>query len=150
MSTRSGFGLVLGAGIAGLVTASAPLSFAAVPPRVRVLGLRTEYKENPLGIDARKPRLSWRIEAPGRGIVQSAYEIRVSRSESGLGAKGDLVWDSGKVASDESIQREYGGPALESGRRYHWQARAWDGAGKPSAWSAPASWEMGLLSPSDW
>ena len=54
------------------------------------------------------------------------------------------------MASDESTQRAYEGPALQSGQRYHWQVRAWDGGGTASAWSAPAWWEMGLLEPSDW
>ncbi|HET6897346.1 MAG TPA: glycoside hydrolase family 78 protein, partial [Vicinamibacteria bacterium] len=34
--------------------------------------------------------------------------------------------------------------------RYFWQVRVWDGAGRASAWSAPAWWEMGLLEPGDW
>jgi alpha-L-rhamnosidase len=153
MRPRSGLTsvLVLGTGLSLLLTAPPPRAFAApADTPLRVVALRTEYKENPLGIDARKPRLSWRIEADGRGVMQSAYEIRVARSERGLQSKGDRVWESGRVASDESIQRAYGGPALESGRRYYWQVRVWDGTGKPSAWSAPACWEMGLLSPSDW
>ena len=54
------------------------------------------------------------------------------------------------MASDESTQRAYGGPPLQSGQRYDWQVRVWDAAGRPSAWSAPASWEMGLLAPADW
>ena len=31
-----------------------------------------------------------------------------------------------------------------------WQVRVWDGAGEASAWSAPASFETGLLKQSDW
>jgi alpha-L-rhamnosidase len=143
--------LLLGASLPFVWAAPTPGACAAAAATpLRVVGLRTEYKENPLGIDARKPRLSWRIESDGRGVVQSAYEVRVARSERGLGAKGERVWESGKVSSDDSIHRPYGGPTLESGRRYHWQVRVWDGNGKPSAWSTPAWWEMGLLAPSDW
>jgi alpha-L-rhamnosidase len=130
----------------------APLLAYAGPkePALKIVGLRTEYKENPLGIDARKPRLSWRLQSGARGVTQSAYEVRVARSERGVRGGSDLVWTSGRVASDESTQRAYEGPPLQSGRRYYWQVRVWDGAGKPSAWSEPSWWEMGLLEPSDW
>jgi len=129
--------------------ALAPI-LAAAPVGLRAVGLRTEYKENPVGIDVRKPRLSWRLEAPGRGVVQSAYEVRVAANERGLGSTQGLVWGSGRVASEESIHRVYEGSALQSGHRYFWQVRVWDGSGKASEWSAPAYWEMGLLEPADW
>ncbi len=134
---------------AGLALSSVAAPARALAPAAaaapRVVGLRTEYKENPLGIDARKPRLSWRIESGSRGVLQAAYEIRVTHA-----GPGKVVWDSGKVASDASIQRVYEGPALRSGERYDWQVRVWDGSGSASAWSAPAWWEMGLLEPADW
>src|SRR5258706_10461403 len=123
---------------------------ATTPERLRLVGLRTEYKENPLGIDARKPRLSWQLQAPGRGVVQSAYQVRVALSAGGLGGGKDLVWDTGRVTSDESTLRAYDGQPLRSGQRYHWQVRVWDGGGKPSEWSAPAWFEMGLLDAADW
>jgi len=118
---------------------SAPVSLAH---------LRCEYKVDPIGIDARRPRLSWELRADGRGVMQSAYQIRVAESEAGLTA--DPLWDTGRVDSDRSIQVAYGGPALVSGRRYYWQVRVWDGDGSASEWSAPAFWETGLLEPSDW
>ncbi len=117
---------------------------------LKVTGLRTEYAENPLGIDIRKPRLSWRIMSDARNVVQSAYHIRVARNESDLTANRNLVWDSGRVAASESIHLAYAGPELQSGQRVYWQVRVWDGAGKASDWSAPAWWEMGLLSATDW
>jgi alpha-L-rhamnosidase len=130
---------------------------------LRVERLRTEYKENPLGTDARAPRLSWRIQADGRNVRQAAYQIRVartgrdlraglSRAEAAPPAKAgrNLTWDSGRVASGESIHRVYEGKPLESGQRYVWQVQIWDGQGRSSGWSEPAWWEMGLLSPADW
>ncbi len=119
-------------------------------PALKIAGLRTEYKENPLGIDARKPRFSWQLRSGARGVTQSAYEIRVARTERGARGGSDRTWTSGRVASEESIHRPYDGPPLQSGRRYYWQVRVWDGAGKPTTWSDPAWFEMGLLEPSDW
>ena len=115
---------------------------------VQLVELRTEYQASPLGLDVRAPRLSWKIESSRRGTVQTAYEIRVAPQPSAL--QRHPLWDSGKVVSDASIHGVYGGPALESGQRYYWQVRVWDGDGRPSAWSSPAYWEMGLLRPSDW
>jgi len=60
------------------------------------------------------------------------------------------MWDSGKVPSTESNGIEYGGPALMARQRVFWSLQAWDQDDVPSAWSSPASWEMGLLSPADW
>jgi alpha-L-rhamnosidase len=129
---------------------SEPSRVPGKPSAVSVAALRTELKQNPLGIDSRRPRLSWQLRATGRGVVQSAYQIRVARGERALRTGRGLVWDSGRVDSDESIHRVYNGPALRSSERYYWQVRVWDGSGKASGWSAPSWWEMGLLDASDW
>ncbi len=95
--------------------------------------LRCEYSENPLGIDASQPRLSWILEPGGRGQKQTAYQILVASSADELkNDRGDL-WDSGKVASDQTTFVVYGGKPLQSRQACFWKVRSWDKDGKASA-----------------
>ncbi|MEO8334530.1 MAG: family 78 glycoside hydrolase catalytic domain [bacterium] len=110
--------------------------------------LRTEYAVNPIGIDEPAPRLSWVLHSDRRATMQDAYEIRVAKSASDLGRA--PVWTSGKVASDESVNRPYGGPALLPAQRYHWQVRAWSADGRATDWSAPAFFETGMMGAAQW
>ena len=114
-----------------------------------VRNLRCEYKVDPMGIDVRKPRLSWELTSAEKGVVQTSFEVRVAGSEAELG-KGKVIWDSGAQASDASIQVEYRGPAVASGQIYYWQVRVADNHGHLSEWSKTARWEMGLLEAGDW
>ena len=141
-----------GAIVASAFGAHSAATGRPVPPAapVAVASLRTEYQSNPLGLDVKAPRLFWQVQADRRGVMQAAYEIRVAASERDLARKGGALWDSGRVASDQSTGVVYAGPALQSSRRYFWQVRIWDETGAASAWSAAAWWEMGLLTPSDW
>ena len=122
----------------------------AQPPAIRAADLRCEYLANPLGIDVARPRLSWVIEAvhpADRGLKQSAYRVLVASSEQALDAGTGDLWDSGKVASDQSAQVVYGGKSLASGTPAFWKVEVWDQAGNSSGWSAAAKWSMGLLKP---
>lgn len=111
--------------------------------------LTCEYQINPLGIDVRQPRLSWQMQSDRRGARQTAFRILVASSERNLESNSELLWDSGKIESDQSIHVSYAGPALASGQRVYWKVRVWDETGQeiesPSAW-----WEMGLLERKDW
>ena len=115
-----------------------------------VKNLKCEYKENPLGIDVARPRLSWLLDAAERDLFQAAYQVRIGGSVQALSGGGPFLWDSGKVNSSVSIHVEYDGPTLHSSQRCYWQVRVWDSSGRLSPWSEPAWWEMGLLAPDDW
>ncbi len=127
------------------------LSAATAPAEtITVTKLRCEYKTNPIGLDVVKPRLSWQIQAPDRGVLQATYQVRAASSAEDLQAGQRLLWDSGQVRSDASIHIEYGGADLKSHQRVYWQVRVSDQKGRISPWSEAAFWEMGLLQPSDW
>ncbi len=112
--------------------------------------LECESLVTPLGMDAAQPRFSWQMQDARAGARQTAYQIQVaSAAEILAGGKGD-VWDSGRVESDNSQGVPYGGPALESSKRYYWRVLTWDQDGKASAASAPSWWETGLLKQENW
>ena len=117
---------------------------------LEVAQLRCEYRETPLGIDATQPRLSWIVSSAERGEKQTAYRVLVAASAEALANdRGDL-WDSGKLESDETIAVVYAGKRLAPHVHCHWKVMVWDKAGKPSTWSKPALWTVGLTEPSQW
>ncbi|EWT00051.1 rhamnosidase [Intrasporangium oryzae NRRL B-24470] len=118
---------------------------AASSAATGVTALRTNALVNPLGIPGAAPQLSWQLSSARRGVSQAAYEIRVGRT-----AGSADVWGSGRVASGSSVNVPYGGPALQSHTRYFWSVRVWDDTGTASDWSAPATFEAGLLSADEW
>jgi alpha-L-rhamnosidase len=113
-------------------------------------GLRCQQRVNPLGIDGRVPRLSWIVRSDRRNQAQTAYQVLVSTNVSKQADDIGDLWDSGKVASHESINVSYQGKDLHSSQRCLWKVRVWDKDGKVSDWSETAWWEMGLLEASQW
>jgi len=113
---------------------SAALSVLAAP--LPATYLRTEYLLNPLLVATATPRFSWVIPTlpSDRGVVQSAYQIMVMAGN----ASGTLVWNSGKVSSDEQNQVAYAGPPLAADVTMYWTVQWWDGAGTAAPPSTPA------------
>lgn len=121
--------------------------FAAEIEPVR---LRCEYRDNPLGIDSKKPRLSWIVVATNsssRALRQTAYQVRVATTPEKLVSGESDLWDSGRVESDETIQIEYGGKAVGAGEACYWSVRVWDGLGQVSPWGETSTWTVGLFGP---
>ena len=114
--------------------------------------LTCEYLNNPMVVDAARPRLAWinSDENHIRGQRQTAYEIRVADSQEALLDGNAGLWNTGKVISGESVNIQYGGLPLKSRQDCWWQVRVWDRKGKVSEWSEPGFWSMGLLNPEDW
>ena len=100
--------------------------------------LRTDQMENPLGLQNRRPLLSWNCEG---GIVQTAYEAAAF-------SDGRQIWSSGRQDIGQVLAR-YSGEAV-SVQHIVWWGRLWGEKAEVSDWSRDAFFEMGLLSAEDW
>jgi len=111
--------------------------------------LRCEYLPAPLGVDTAEPRFSWKLadSCRTRGQRQTAWQVVVE----GAGRDGrEPLWDSGKVATDTSVNVAYAGRALRSSLDCRWRVRVWDKDGQPTDWSEEARFSVGLLDAADW
>src|SRR5439155_22597837 len=136
--------------LALLALALALPSSASAASTLTPVALRCEYLESPVGLDETQPRLTWRLESPERGQKQNAYQILVAAEEAALQSDGGDLWDSGKVASRQTVNVVYAGKPLLSRQVCWWKVKVWDRKGQDSAWSKPAVWNMGLLKAADW
>src|SRR5215211_7258913 len=114
-----------------IVLAPAAASHAQEPARAPdraaaslvVEHLETDAATEPLGIDDRTPRLSWRLVSRRRGVLQSTNGVD--------------PWTT------------YGGKALTSRTRYYWTVRAQSADRLSSAWSRPSWFETAMLDTTD-
>ncbi len=120
---------------AAVTTAMCVSAFTAVDGG-RPYALTVEYRTDPVGIDARAPRLSWKL--PEGFVRQTAYEIEA-----------DGV-SCGKVASSDTLNLPWPGGALTTGSRHLWRVRAWDEKGAVSPWSGVSRFVMGVMDEGFW
>lgn len=111
--------------------------------RILVSDKKCEYVKNPLGIDTKKPRFSWKIKALKRGGKQSAYQIQV------FDENNSCVWNSQKVKSDDTINIVYNGEELKSRKHYQWKLTVWDKENCDYD-GGMAEFETAILNPEEW
>ena len=104
---------------------------------MKLYDFRTEYRENPIGLTAKEPRFSWKIESQEKDTLQTAYEIHVTDEN------GKLVWNSGKRVSDQSVLIPYEGEALASETLYTVQVSVADNHGNTE--SVEGTFETGIF-----
>ena len=112
-----------------------------------IIKLRCEYLENPMGITVQKPRFSWILDSDDRSVLQTSYQIQVSRD------RGNFLhplWDSGTVKCDKSVHVVYDGPKLDSQTRYCYRVKITDNKGNESPWSDTHLFETGIFDAKEW
>ncbi|WP_316814999.1 glycoside hydrolase family 78 protein [Pedobacter nyackensis] len=130
----------------GLLLLSVPVS----AQNLSVGNLRCVYKTDPRGVESDSPVLSWELISKYRNVLQAAYQVLVSDNLPDLVKNRGNIWDSKKTISDQSIQVNYKGKTLVSGKTYYWKVKVWDNKGGVSEWTPVSKWQMGLLTVGDW
>lgn len=96
-----------------------------------------------------RPSLGWIVNSDIQDDVQTSCQILVASTKEAIAlGRGDL-WDSGKVASAQSINVAYQGKALEPDHAYWWAVRTWNKNGAPSPYSAAQRFNTGTFAKTD-
>ncbi len=129
-----------------LLTAALTSAVNAAPVSVPAFDLRVDNVVNPLAAGS-APTLSWKLRSGDR---QTAYRILVASSPRLLAEHRADVWDSGRVASADSVAVPYRGPAADVGKRNYWTVEVWGARGGSPVRGGTAWWESGPARPADW
>lgn len=89
-----------------------------------------------------RPEFAWVCGTTGKGYLQSAYQIIVRKVSASSEDEQQVVWDTGQIDSNQSVDVEYSGEPLEPGGSYEWKVRAWNDQGPASDWSEPQQFQM--------
>jgi alpha-L-rhamnosidase len=141
--------VVAGAAGAGCAPARREVAPGSAPGRPR--GLTVDGLAAPIGLAVDDVYFAWQVGDDRRGARQSAYRLVVSRPvlTGAPNRRSSVVWDSGRVASDQQAFVAYAGPSLGADTAYRWTVQTWSASGAPSPFAAPATFETGLAS-GDW
>ena len=97
---------------------------------------RSEYRKNPVGIDVKEPRFSWKLQSDKQNCQQESYQITITEG-------GEEYWDTGVVYESQSVSVKYAGALLEARTIYNVTVRVTDNHGEAAC--AEGTFETGLM-----
>ena len=114
-----------------------------------VYDLKSEYLVNPIGIDVKSPRLTWKINDSRRGAIQKSYDICVGTDSAKVAAGKGSYWKTGKINSSNQMV-VYDGNQLKPYQKYYWLLKVWDKNNQKIKSEKLASFEMGMMDINNW
>ena len=88
-------------------------------------------------IRSEKPYFGWIVNDVKPNTLQTAYRILVASDAKLLAQDQGDLWDSGRMASDNSTAVQYEGKPLQPSTIYYWKVQTWSNHGKESPFSEP-------------
>jgi alpha-L-rhamnosidase len=123
------------------IPATVECQASASGARARPAGLLVNLLPGGLGVSPESLRFSWVVPAVSEAARQSAYRLQIATTADKLCREADLIWDSGRVASNDSTavpaMGDLAGHPLARDSIYYWRVRVWDQDGRASEWSEP-------------
>ena len=114
-----------------------------------VYDLKSEHLVNPIGIDVKAPRLTWKINDSRRGAIQKSYDICVGTDSAKVAAGKGSYWKTGKINSSSQMV-VYDGNQLKPYQKYYWLLKVWDKNNQKIKSEKLASFEMGMMDINNW
>ena len=118
------------------------------PQQPGAAALRTEYLEDPVGLDTDQPRFTWQLNDGRREARQSAYRILVNPDSGALLQGKGTMWDSQWVQAADNLVT-YAGKPLQPFTRYFWRVDITGKDQKPGLF-AIAAFETGMMDMQNW
>ena len=116
--------------------------------KTTITNLEVDKLISPIGLDNKNPDFSWIINSEDFNVSQTHYQIFVATDE--IFSKNSLVWDSGKIRSDESVYVMYKGKELSYDTKYFWTVKVWTNQSKRFYQSKIMNWKTGLMNADNW
>ena len=110
--------------------------------------LQTEHLDNPLGIDAPRPRFTWRMDDGRQGAAQKNWQIIVGTDSLAVLNGQPDVWDSGLQPGAPAVVRYMGRP-LSPFTEYWWRVAVTNDQGTRIQ-SPVARFETGMMGQGRW
>ncbi|SFD89581.1 alpha-L-rhamnosidase [Chitinophaga sp. CF118] len=136
-------------GFRALATALLISAFFTSVSMAQSVALECEYLHNPIGIDSRNPRLSWKMEDKREGSLQKAYWVHVDTDSSAVAAGEGKIWNTVWVRSD-SNHVVFNGQPLQPFTKYYWRVELIDHEGRKLTGGPIASFETGMMDMKNW
>ena len=114
-----------------------------------VYDLKSEHLVNPIGLDVKAPRLTWKINDSRREAIQKSYDISVGTDSIKVAAGNGSYWNTGKINSSTQMV-VYDGKQLKPYQKYYWLLKVWDKNNQKMKSEKLASFEMGMMDIINW
>ena len=110
--------------------------------------LKCEYLVNPIGVDARNPRFTWKIGADLNDFEPKSFQIFLGTDSVAVIDEKNLVWKSNSLNNSNQLVR-YGGEKLQSAKKYYWKVIL-QSSNNVTTSSKVASFVTGIMDNTGW